>query len=113
MSRWVKLALKLTQYSKRHQHKMAAVIVRGGSVISSATNSHAIEHGTWSYSKHAEARAIHPHQDMSGGTIVIAREGNRMSKPCPKCMELIRKAGISKIVYSNWDGEIVSERVAA
>ena len=35
------------------------------------------------------------------------------SKPCVECVKTMKKAGVDKIIYSNGNGEIVSEKVDA
>ena len=49
--------------------------------------------------------------DLRGTTIYVARNGhnNQMSRPCDGCRRLIKKYGISKIVYTNESGEVISE----
>ena len=111
MKRWYKLALKLANKSPHDKHRMAAVIIRAGSVLSMAPNSASSQWGTEKYSRHAEERALLPHQNFEGATIVIARTNNSMSRPCDYCMALIRQADISKIAYADWTGNLVEERV--
>lgn len=105
MSSYIELAYKISSRSTHLQHRMAAVVYRGGSVLSTAHNL-----GKW----HAccERRALRPHQDMRGATIIVVRSNGGMSKPCKFCQRAIEAAGIKKIVYFNYNGEIVIERVA-
>lgn len=55
-------------------------------------------------SEHAEMAALRRCGRTKGATIYIARVNKhgleRMSKPCPKCMSLLRAAGIKKMVYT-------------
>jgi pyrimidine deaminase RibD-like protein len=82
--------------------RMAAMIVKGGKVLSIAANHR---------NKHAECRAIRPHEDYVGASIVVARVNNRISRPCSKCMEKILAAGIRTIIYINRSGNLVKEYV--
>lgn len=96
MTRWYNLALRLTADSPHAKHKMAAVLVRGGVVLSLYTNG-------GRQGQHAEVRVAR-HPQARGATVYIARQGGRMSKPCAGCMEAMRNAGVARVVYANWDG---------
>ena len=92
--------------------KHGAVIVRGGSVISTGINrfkNHprvvSPEHIKQWCSVHAEVDAIRKLKDAKGATIYVARVGKKgnqtISRPCKRCYEAINQAGITKIVYTN------------
>jgi deoxycytidylate deaminase len=100
--KWLELARKLSLSSTAIQQKMAAIVVKGGSVLSVGVN-HKM--------RHAEARALRPHMDLAGATIYVARQNGRCSRPCPDCHRKIRQAGIDRAVYVSWDGLVVTERV--
>lgn len=99
-NRWYNLALRLAQASQ-HDTRMAAVVVRGGAVLSAATNSRRL-------GRHAELRALLGFRNYSGATLYIARDGGKMSKPCSKCMERIQKVGLARIVFADWSGHLSS-----
>lgn len=103
MRRWYDLALRLCRESQ-HSKRMAAVVVRGGNVLSCGVNRK-------ERYQHAEIRALRKKGDFAGATIFIARDGNRMSRPCDMCLDIIRKAKIRQIVYANWDREVVIESI--
>lgn len=103
MRRWYDLALKLSATSL-HDYQMAAVIVSGGRVLACGVNARQV-------GGHAELRAIHNKGDFRGATIYVARRGGKMSRPCDKCWAVIREVGIERMVYANWAGELVTERV--
>ncbi len=84
---------------------MAAVVVRGGAVLSLAANHR--EAG-----KHAEYRALNRIRDVQGATIYVMRKNKLTSKPCPKCRQLLLERGIKKAVYINTDGHIEIERLS-
>lgn len=111
MNRWYRLALKISQKSEHDKFRMGAVIVRGGAVLSLAANSAAIRWGDTRGSRHAEHRAIQPDNDYTNSTIIIARSNRSMSKPCPACQAKIRAAGITRVIYANWDGSLTDERI--
>lgn len=100
--RFMAMALKTSAKSTHSQHKMGAVAVRGGAVISSACN-------TSKWVGHAERRAIRPHRDLAGCTLYIVRKNLRCSAPCEGCREAIKEAGIKSIVYYNQNNEIQRE----
>lgn len=102
MSRHLSLALRLTSKSGHPKYKMAAVLIKGGAVVSVAVNLHR-------WGKHAEVRCLRP--GVTGDLLVVARKGGRCSKPCPSCEKAIRKAGVAKVVYIDWSGDTVEVRL--
>jgi tRNA(Arg) A34 adenosine deaminase TadA len=113
MKRFVSMGLKMAEGST-HRHKMAAIVIKGGSVLSFATNLkgnpsefHQALNPLW----HAEKRALLPHANFVGATLLVVRIGGRCSKPCPDCYEAIKAAGIKKVAYVNQDHKFVVERV--
>lgn len=108
MRKWLNLALKIAPQGKHHCHRLGAVVVRSGQVISKATNI-SRPYGKENGGRHAEARALRPHMNCNGATLYVAREGGSMSRPCEDCWEKIRTSGIRKVVYMNWDSELVVE----
>lgn len=107
------LAARLAETSDV-QHRHGAVIVKSGSVISTGVNkwrNKTVNPPTTAgynpdLSYHAEVDAInHANTDLTGATIYIARLNKngeeRMSRPCPRCAEAIKEAGIRKIVYTS------------
>ncbi len=103
---WLKVAHKLSLDSTHPQHKMAAVIVRGGNVLSLAVNSH-------SWGRHSEVRAISKVDDVRGATVYVMRANRRISKPCKMCGLILKERGISKAIYINKDGEIEEMKIYA
>jgi pyrimidine deaminase RibD-like protein len=83
-----------------HKFKHASVILRGGALIAAAYNTER---------KHAETRAIRKAKKPEGGTLInvrITKKGRfGMSFPCMACWKAIRKAGIEKVVYTDYSGE--------
>jgi deoxycytidylate deaminase len=49
-----------------------------------------------------------PSKYLDGATILVCRVNNSgsfgMAKPCPRCMKLIAKLGIKKVIYSTPSG---------
>ncbi len=95
MTKWVRLAQKRLSLSTHPKHRLVAVIVRSGCVLSHASNSH-----RWGH--HAERRALlRASGDLDGATMIVVRDGLALAKPCLACQEAIKLAGISKVYYSN------------
>lgn len=109
---FLKLAENIASSSSLH-YKHGAVIVKGGSVISTGINKfknhpsvimdvqkiHEVCH------THAEIDALRKAGNVKGATIYVARinkQGKtRMSRPCNNCYSAIIQAGINKIVYTD------------
>jgi pyrimidine deaminase RibD-like protein len=85
-----------------YHHKHGAVLVKGGAILAKGKN-------CYQNLQHAETAAIGKHweSELKGATLYICRLrrdqmwGN--SRPCPKCMVAVRKAGISVIIYTTDD----------
>lgn len=102
MTAWVNLAHKISLRSTHPQHRLGAVIIRGGSVLATAANTERWHH-------HAERRALNACADPSGATLVVARStGGRLAKPCPACEIALRAAGIARVIYTTEAGFDVS-----
>ena len=90
------------------RYPMAAIIYKGRkpTIISTGVNYH-LHCGTnikrTKYSIHAERDAISgcAPWELHGASIYIHRQGSKMARPCPKCMNLIMSIGISHLHWSN------------
>jgi deoxycytidylate deaminase len=94
-----------------------AVVVRAGSVLSIGVNkwrndvtlaNEMMDDGrSADVSVHAEIDALSRVGNPVGATIYIARINKsgeaRLSKPCNRCAEAIKEAGITKVVYTTHD----------
>lgn len=102
--------------SQRYRH--GAVIIKGGSVIGTGYNKGrnnpnyiSPEHIKSDGSYHAEEVAIkNAGESIQGATIYVARINktgqDRDSRPCKKCMAVIKDAGIKKVIYTTNSGRI-------
>lgn len=97
-------------------YKMAAVIVKGGRILSIGNN-HLCGHPEAYYgsSFHAEHDAIRKAgTSLQGAKMYVYRFGRsngelRVSKPCLGCQREIANAGISAVLFVNANGEIEKE----
>ena len=94
---------------------LGAVVIQGGNVISTAANM-SRPYGLDNCGFHAEKRALRGRKDFKGAVIIVVRMNTRgklsgMSRPCPKCMKVIREKKIKKIIYVNDNREICIEKV--
>jgi hypothetical protein len=96
-------------------YHIAAVLYRGKHVVRIGVNSskthpqygRSYSDGSWSWCMHAEMDALRFYQP--GDTLEVMRflpgGGFGMSKPCPLCVEVMRKKGLRKVRYTNRHGE--------
>lgn len=118
MSPHLVLKLKITrENSCHHQHRMAAIILRKGRVLSAAANSlkthpkaphkHHSSHAEYNCVKKVKNRKL-----LKGSTMIVYRETATgmpaLAKPCPSCFDYIKSLGFKSIIYST-DVGFVSE----
>lgn len=108
---FLNLAVRTAETSDLPQQH-GAVIVKAGSVISLGVNkwrNRSLNNQKEGYNPHltyhAEVDAIgHANTDLTGAVIYIARIGKggaeRFSRPCQRCTQAIKAAGIKKVVYT-------------
>lgn len=104
---WLNYALRLAENSKeRHRH--ACVIVRGGSIqargINTNRNTPGFVDDVEALAIHAEVAALKSCHRTDGAVAYVARinvRGEaRQSRPCPRCMQALKDAGIKRVVYT-------------
>jgi tRNA(Arg) A34 adenosine deaminase TadA len=114
----IKTAREMSFLSSHPEHKLGAVIVKGGKIISKSFNqsnkSHTYvkrngEH--YNQNLHAELSCIFKVKNkelLRGAIIFVYRERKNgdlaNSRPCPMCYELIQYYGIKRIIYTTCDG---------
>lgn len=113
MRRWIRLAHKVSLYGKHPISKIGAILLKGKPIAFAANYSR--PYGTENRGFHAEERVL-KNCDAEGATIVVVRSSINgslatMSRPCTRCWELLKNKGVKKVIYINWEGEIVIERV--
>lgn len=108
MRRWLSLALKVSAQALHPQHRLGAVVVRGGHVLAKAANiARPLDSG---HRGHAEVRALQQ-TDATGATLYVVRSNGRMSRPCPACWQAIRAAGVRQVIYLDANGASCIEAV--
>ena len=92
--------------------QMSALLIRKGSVIAQGFN----KRGYRASSLHAEIDAlkqvVRQKHGAEGADMWLFRfggydgESTRMSKPCSKCIEAIYAAGVKRVFYYDWEGNL-------
>lgn len=116
--RFFDLAKKMSKKSNHPEYKIGGCIVNNSKIISLGFN----KYKTHSRSNHPY-KHIHCEMDcilgvdtnsLEGSTLYLYRENKQgtiaSSKPCKWCNELIKKAGIKFICYTDY-GDFKKERV--
>lgn len=99
--RWLTKALRAAEKSDHRQSRHGAVVASRSACFAVSYNKR------W---EHAEARAL-KNKSFPGAVLFSARAGRRMSRPCPACWRAMQRAGIARVVYYDWNGNIVEEKV--
>lgn len=107
--------------SNRQAYHLTAYLYRGQSLIKMGTNTEkthpryirTYKSGHCGAELHAEMSVLT--RAKPGDTLVVFRWTKdgclNMSHPCEHCMTFIRQAGIKKVIYSDWDGQIKTFKV--
>lgn len=97
---YIKMAIKEAAKA-RHHHQLAAVLVRGGKIISIAHNHSHV---------HAEHAALNRawRSGTEGATMFVIRVKRSgmigLAKPCKMCVDRMMQAGVRKVVYTDNEG---------
>jgi|TARA_R110000824_G_scaffold339346_1_gene525830 deoxycytidylate deaminase len=102
--------------SNGRTYHLAAILRRNGRVVKIGENTskthprfkRQYEDGTWGSHMHAEMNVLRFAQPGDEIEVMRFRKCNykrTMAKPCLRCIGEIRKAGIKRVRYTNWDGE--------
>lgn len=104
-----------------HDFHLAAILKRNKSVIRIGTNSSRTNpnfrrvhrNGAIDYHLHAEMDVLRFYRP--GDKITVLRFSAKgeltMAKPCRWCQKFLREAGVKRVSYSNWKGEIETLRL--
>lgn len=99
----------------RNYH-LAAILRRNGKVIRIGENTNKTHprfkreypDGTWASHMHAEMNVLRfaqPGDELEVLRFESFSHKRTMAKPCCFCMNEIKKAGIKKVRYTNWNGD--------
>jgi deoxycytidylate deaminase len=102
--------------SNNRTYHLAAILRRNGKIVKIGENTNKTHprfkrqyaDGTWASHMHAEMNVLRFSQP--GDIIEVIRFKKKdvnftMAKPCNLCQKEIRKAGIKRVRYTNWEGE--------
>ena len=102
--------------SNGRTYHVAAILIRNGRVVRVGENTdkthprfkRQYEDGSWASHMHAEMNVLR--FAKPGDVIEVMRfskcsHERTMAKPCDICMQHLIKSGISKVRYTNWEGE--------
>ena len=97
-------------------YHLAAILKRNGRVVRVGENTdkthprfkRQYDDGSWASHMHAEMNVLRFAEP--GDIIEVMRFKKRdtvltMAKPCHLCMDHMKRSGIKKVRYTNWDGE--------
>ena len=118
--RFIDASARTAQESEFPNYRHGAVLVRGGSILSSAFNKS--NHINWANkfrakdcghaTHHAELGTVlgMAREKTTGATVYVARIGKsgelKMSKPCEMCQQVLAHVGVKKVYYSIDDENI-------
>ena len=101
--------------SNGRTYHLAAILWRNGRVVRIGENTSKTHprfrrqypDGTWASHMHAEMNVLRfakPGDDLEVLRFQKCDHQRTMAKPCLLCQAEIRKAGIRRVKYTNWDG---------
>lgn len=114
-----RIAKKVAKNSEHSQHRLGAVIVKGGNILATGYNQLRYTRELGSNTLHAEEAAIlkllngRDLGKLPGSTIYVSRttKGGHsgLARPCHRCAALIRAVGISTICYTTDTGTMTEK----
>tara|TARA_R100000008_G_C3548651_1_gene149048 strand:+ start:380 stop:826 length:447 start_codon:yes stop_codon:yes gene_type:complete len=119
-NRFLKVAKNMATQSSYGKIRHGAVLVKGGSIISTSFNKDKFSAFGERFRKQGLGPATH-HAELGcvlgidrsktvGSTIYVVRINKkgeyRLSKPCPMCHEILKFCGVKKVVYTKNENEI-------
>ena len=125
--KWIHAARRHARRSRFPGYKMAALLVKGGRIISVGLNRTSpgvlkseeyvyINHGRGGcQGVHAELDAILntcDHEDLRGANLYVAGVGRCggfiLSKPCPECQKMLGKYELKSVYYHDKAGQVAA-----
>ena len=116
-----RVASKEAKKSCHKQHRLGAVVVKGGRILATGFNELRPSSVTKTPTLHAEASAIlkllkkRKLHDLFGSSVYVARytKGGKigMARPCAHCYQLLQSVGVRDIYYTNDIGTTSYEKL--
>lgn len=102
--------------SNGRTYHIAAILWRRGRVVKIGENTNKThprfkrqyKDGSWASHMHAEMNVLRfaqPGDELEVLRFSKCNHQRTMAKPCILCMKEIKKSGITRVTYTNWDGE--------
>lgn len=116
---YFRICEKVSKFSDHHQHKIGAIVVNNGKILSTGFNkmkTHPLSPHPFK-SCHAEFMAIKylSQKDLKNATIYVLRKSRdgkyANAKPCFSCRKLIEDSGIKKIIYTDTNSVKIEELI--
>lgn len=114
-------AISAAQLATHNKWRLGSVIVKGGSILGvghnrSRNDPTVIEDEKYfECSTHAEVSAIKSTKNPKGAKLFVARltpaDNLALAKPCSRCFQAIKQAGIKKIYYTTSDGSWIAKKI--
>lgn len=117
LPRGLELALRFAATSDHPLHKLGAVLIKNGNLIGYGVNKNRTHpRSPHIFCIHAEVDALIKYrfevESIHMFVIRMTRGGSvGTSKPCAKCMVLIREAGIESVTYIDENGRVKKEEL--
>ena len=114
IARYLELAKNEAKQSKYGKLRHGAVLVKGGSVLSTSHNKNNFSSFANRFRKHGCGHATH-HAELgcilgldrtktAGSTVYVVRINNeekfRLSKPCSMCHDILKHVGVKRVYYT-------------
>ncbi len=123
-ARFIEKAMQAAEMLSPCRYRLGSVVVKNGNILAVASNrwrNYSATPNPHDITTDAEVAALTMTRNASGATLYVARISRpdksgicrpTMSKPCIRCQVEIIKAEIKTVVYTDWNGDIVVERVS-
>lgn len=113
---WLKQAYKVSLTGRHKEARVGAILVKGGRCMGRESNM-ARAYGDMNRGFHAEERLLKRYRDEAKGSVLFVVRSNKngklctMSRPCKFCLPLAKKMGIKKVIYFDWESNIITEKL--
>lgn len=117
----MRMAAKTALFSSFKQHRVGAVLVKGGNILATGFNSRQPSRLLGTSTRHAEASTVlkllkeRRLADLVGADCYVTRFTSGgvqgMARPCISCHNLLKSVGIRRCFYTDIDGTTSVERI--